>query len=99
MSGVPAIEVFDLSGVIPGRIEERPFKAALEGHDWARFRGAELHLRGCAPLWAYVYVACRVAPHAARVVIEDGSESGVQVLGSAGGPGNPGTAPVAEESA
>jgi hypothetical protein len=99
MSGTLAVEVFDLSAVLPGRIEEQAFKAALEGHDWARYGGAELRLRGCAPLWAYVYVACRVASHAARVVIEDGSDGGVQVLESARGPGNPGTARGAEETA
>jgi hypothetical protein len=99
MSGASAAVVFDLAGVLPGRVEEHAFKAALEGHDWARYRGAELRLRGCAPLWAYVYVACRAAAHAERLVIEDGSESGVLVLEGAGGPGNPGTARGAEESA
>jgi hypothetical protein len=97
MNGAQGVEVFDLSGVLPGRVEEQAFKAALEGHDWARYRGAELRLRGCAPLWAYVYVACRAASHAGRLVIEDGSERGVQVLGSTGGPGHPGTARGAEE--
>jgi hypothetical protein len=79
MTGPPTV-VFDLSEVLPGRIEKGAFKAALEGHRWERYGGAELRLKGCAPLWAYVYVACRAAPHAAALVVEDGSESGVQVL-------------------
>ncbi|MBI5838018.1 MAG: DUF2480 family protein [Candidatus Eisenbacteria bacterium] len=70
---------FDLSEVLPGRVEEAAFKAALEGHDWTRYRGAELCLTGCAPLWTYVYVAVRAAEHAATVSVDDGSENGVRV--------------------
>ncbi len=74
-----AVRVFDVAEVLPGRIEEAAFKAALEGHDWEAYRGAEVRLTGCAPLWAYVYVAVRAARHAAAVSVDDGSESGVRV--------------------
>ena len=80
MSPGPERQVFDLSGVLDGRVREQAFKEALEEHDWARYRGIELHLTGCAPLWAYVYVACRAAPHAASLVVEDGSDHGVRVV-------------------
>lgn len=73
-------ETFDLSEVLPGIIEEAAFKRALEGHDWAAHAGRHVVLTGCAPLWSYVYVASRLAPHVAGLTVDDGSESGVRAL-------------------
>jgi hypothetical protein len=71
---------FDVSEVLPGIVEESAFKRALEGHEWTAYRGAQVVLTGCAPLWTYVFVAARLAPHAGGITIDDGSESGVRVL-------------------
>ena len=70
---------FDLGEVLPELLQEAPFKQALEGHDWTQYRGQDVTLTGCAPLWAYVYVASRIAQHAAGLVVTDGSEEGVRV--------------------
>jgi hypothetical protein len=70
---------FDLGEVLPGAIQEEPFMAALAGRDWAAFGGRQVRLTGCAPLWAYVYVAARIGPHAGGLIVDDGSESGVRV--------------------
>ena len=73
-------EALDLSEVIPGVVREEEFKRALDGRDWAAYRGRHVVLTGCAPLWTYVYVAARLAPHAAGITVDDGTESGVRVL-------------------
>ncbi len=75
----PVQATFDLGEVLPGRIQEDEFKQALEGRDWSAYRGREVTLTGCAPLWAYLYVACRIAPYAAGLVVTDGSATGVRI--------------------
>ena len=78
-AGAAAAAVFDVGEVLAGPVEEASFKAALEGHDWSAYRGRIVTLTGCAPLWAYVYVASRLAEHAQGLIVTDGSESGVRV--------------------
>ncbi len=70
---------FDVSEVLPGVVEEATFKQALEGRDWSSFAGQSVRLTGCAPMWAFLFVAVRLCGHVTSLWLDDGSESGVRV--------------------
>lgn len=73
-------EVLDLNDIAKGRIDVAGFRAKLDAFDLSRFSGKHVVLKGCAPTWAHLLVASRLAGKVTALdfLIDDG-KSGIPV--------------------
>ena len=73
-------ETLDLNDIARGKIDVAGFRAKLDAFDLARFSGKHVVLRGCAPTWAHLMVASRLAGKVAGLdfLIDDG-KAGIPV--------------------
>lgn len=73
-------EVLDLNDIAKGKIDVAGFRTKLDAFDLTRFAGKHVVLKGCAPTWAHLLVASRLAGKVTALdfLIDDG-KSGIPV--------------------
>ena len=70
----------DLNDIAKGKIDVAGFRAKLDAYDLSRYEGHHVVLKGCAPTWAHLLVASRLAGRVTGLdfLIDDG-KAGIPV--------------------
>lgn len=73
-------DVLDLNDIAKGKIDVAGFRAKLDAYDLTKYDGKHVQLRGCAPTWAHLMVATKLAGRVTGLdfLIDDG-KSGIPV--------------------